>query len=99
MLIQIEYPSIDFRREWRNAVNRLDDFCIDARLGSFRAKSIQGYIDFMCNGGRYNFSFLGAILCGSLNVCIVKTIATQQYEVECLQTPAGISIKFKSKLQ
>ena len=96
-MLRLRYPSKNFKRQWRDAIAQGVDFCIDAHIGRFKRKGIQGFIDFMCHDGPYRVSDFGAFFCGSLHVGLVRLISTQQYEIEYSETETGTIIKVHRK--
>lgn len=98
-MLQLVFPSKEFAAAWVEALTKRKDFCVEARIGRLRRKSIQAVIDFVLYDGTNGFGmFCSIFLCGQLNVCVTKAIGTKQYEINYSETETGTSITFSRKV-
>ena len=50
-MLRLKYPSKEFASEWPAAHKDGKEYCVEARIGRFRRRSIQRFIDFMFGDG------------------------------------------------
>jgi hypothetical protein len=95
-MITFKYPSKDFASGWRKAFDGETDFCVAAKIGGFRKRSIVHWLDalFYRQRSRRQFGSLGAVFCGELTSCIAIVTELKRYRARYSVTDEGLLITF-----
>jgi hypothetical protein len=94
-MIKLKYPSKRFIKSAQDAIEKGEEFCVEARLGRYRKKSLQDYINkmFLGKGGR--FSYIGMAMCADLGGCTANAYISGKYSVQFSDSETGMLLTFK----